>query len=80
MKTVMKKWNWNVIGMVYEEEDSSHGYSSCHFTMSALWNIFPDNSTKPVRETIIKTGKNNFTTLLNNLKAKSRSEYIDLYS
>ncbi|XP_068225060.1 atrial natriuretic peptide receptor 3-like, partial [Palaemon carinicauda] len=38
--SIGKHWNWEILGIIYEENDSDKGHSVCHFTLASIYTTF----------------------------------------
>ncbi|KAK3850795.1 hypothetical protein Pcinc_042521 [Petrolisthes cinctipes] len=71
--SVVNHWGWEVLGLIYEENDEKEdGHSVCHFTLASIYEAF--KKTKPHFEKFNRNSMTNFTQLLVNFQDKARSE------
>ncbi|XP_042211451.1 atrial natriuretic peptide receptor 3-like, partial [Homarus americanus] len=69
--SVVKHWDWKVLGLIYEDRDDEKGNSVCHFTLASIYNSF---DAKPYTQKFMKSTNRNFTELLMSFHDKARSE------
>ncbi|XP_063842100.1 atrial natriuretic peptide receptor 3-like isoform X2 [Scylla paramamosain] len=69
--SVVKQWDWKVLGLLYEDTDESRGKSVCHFTLESIYTSFTQ---KPHHERF-EPKISNFTQLLMKFHDKARSKY-----
>ncbi|KAK3875389.1 hypothetical protein Pcinc_019727 [Petrolisthes cinctipes] len=71
--SVVNHWGWEVLGLLYEENDEKEdGHSVCHFTLASIYETF--NNTKPHLEKFNCKSITNFTQLILNFQDKDTSE------
>lgn len=77
--SVVNHWGWEVLGLIYEENDEKEdGHSVCHFTLASIYEAF--KKTKPHFEKFNRNSMTNFTQLLVNFQDKARSEcWTDIF-
>ncbi|KAK8406870.1 hypothetical protein O3P69_007431 [Scylla paramamosain] len=66
--SVVKQWDWKVLGLLYEDTDESRGKSVCHFTLESIYTSFTQ---KPHHERF-EPKISNFTQLLMKFHDKAR--------
>ncbi|XP_068217389.1 atrial natriuretic peptide receptor 1-like [Palaemon carinicauda] len=68
--SVVKQWDWKILGIIYEENDRDAGHSVCHFTLSSIYKSFAAEH-KPLVEQFNKN-TTDFVTILRHFQNAAR--------
>ncbi|XP_042879834.1 atrial natriuretic peptide receptor 3-like [Penaeus japonicus] len=68
--SLVREWDWSVLGLLYQEGDEVKGHSVCYFPVASIYNTFTN---KPSTEKFNNTNTN-FTEILLRFQSNSRSE------